>query len=294
MSSILPYILLFALICLSSFSFSCKKRVSSAPEEHSIPLVKAKQLTNQLIVRAAVNNQEGLFIVDTGATTCALSRQFAKKLDLRLKDQPSNSTVSNIESEIKSATINSLKIGNVVANNFKVVVVDLHHINKLTDEPIDGIIGIPLLSKLSALTIDYQNQLLILNTQQYLGDYTPFTLEQYQLFTNIVINEIPIKMKIDTGASGTIVEAATWELIKGSGTISEKVMAITNINKTTKKNHQLVSIDTLTLGDISVNDLTIRSDKLNLLGNNLLKRYLVTFVFNENKMYLQSTGNKHK
>lgn len=255
-------------------------------EKVDIPLVASNSLQNLLLVRASVNNKKGLFVVDTGANICALSQRFAKESGLTLNALSSQRLDTNVKSEIMLADVDMLKLGSSEFNDLKVAVLSLEHINQFTDTPIDGIIGMSLLKKNHTLTIDYKKSLLVLNSKRCQGHAAPLIMKDDALFTDMLVNGKATRMQIDTGSSVTMVDEKTWQLLKGNGTIREEVATTADINGANlKSTQQFIAIDMLTLGDVCIRDVSIRSGDNNLLGMDLIKRYAVTFAFDENKMY---------
>jgi predicted aspartyl protease len=96
-------------------------------------------------IHAEINGVRGLFLIDTGASHCVITRGFAQKAgfsELRRVDIPaaddtsSHSLISHVE---------SFKIGNNEYGNFDVFVYDLFNLNKCFNPGLDGIIGLNLL-----------------------------------------------------------------------------------------------------------------------------------------------------
>lgn len=255
--------------------------------ESNIPLVSMDKIINPLLVRASVNNEEGLFFVDTGANVCVLSQQFARRLGIVQGSFSSRQSNTNVKSELKIAKVNVLRLGKAVFEDFAVCVTDMNHINQLIDEPIDGIIGMSLLCRFS-FTIDYGNRCLVLNPRQCLGRVVPIMLESNALFVNVLADGQSIRMKIDTGSSQTSVDAEAWLTLRVGKVIQRRELHCLYINSYSVGDTEYISIKTLRLGDTRAKDLLVKSGRENILGMNLLKRYVVTFDFNQEKMYLNN------
>ena len=122
--------------------------------------------TNHIIIDAVVNNVDGKFLIDTGASNSCIdlikSEKF--KLNYRKSDEQASSATNEIKETFISKK-NSLLIGECYINDFDIILFNMKHvINSLLDKDeieIDGIIGADILIKYNCC-IDYkENKLLI-------------------------------------------------------------------------------------------------------------------------------------
>jgi predicted aspartyl protease len=122
--------------------------------------------TNHIVINAAVNNVDGIFLIDTGASNSCIDLNKSEKFKLnfgKYDEQASSAT-----NEIKDTYIskkNSLLIGEYHINDFDIILFNMKHIIKsLLDKDeieIDGIIGADILIKYDC-SINYKkNELLI-------------------------------------------------------------------------------------------------------------------------------------
>ena len=131
---------------------------------HSIPFKILS--TNHIIIDAKVNNLDGKFLVDTGASNSCIDLNKSDKF--KLNYGKSDEQASSATDEIKDTYIskkNSLLIGECYINDFDIILFNMKHVIKSLvnkDElEIDGIIGADILIKYNCC-IDYkENKLLI-------------------------------------------------------------------------------------------------------------------------------------
>lgn len=288
MKKIFVLLCLVPQLCLALQHGGFIPKHSPLTEEIRVPLT-VQDHSNYMLVHVSVNNEEGLFLLDTGANICALSQEFAKKLELKSEDLSSPKIQTNVTTGMQAGKVDVLKIEGAIFNDFNAVIVSLAHLNRSKDKPVDGIIGMNLLTLIPTITIDYKKQILTLNPQESHGKMVPVELAENLIYTNMVVDGQSIKMMIDSGASMTIVDPQTSDTLKERGKIQERqtvIAKIANINKAEKKEIQVLSINQLALGDLVVkNHSAYCLDAPNLFGMNFFKHYVVTFDFREKKMY---------
>lgn len=184
-----------------------------------LPLVRSQQ--NQLLVRVFINGKPTRLIVDSGApiTVIALDRRKHFKLTgiPAGADLPTRLQINGAFNDL--AIAHSFRLGALNVVDLPVVTTDLggpEHLSQSREEQeIDGILGIDILFATKAV-LDCQEQVLILKTDPKLSgrapgiDYRGFTAVPFQvtddfsLYVNAAINDMPAKLRVDTGASGTL------------------------------------------------------------------------------------------
>ena len=125
-----------------------------------------KTNTNHYQIHASINNIEGIFILDTGASnTCADLTQLEKFQLVSQKSQIKASSATDLMEETKISKKNRLQIGKWINKSSSLVLFDLNHINNALSErdiqKVDGIIGADTLKKGKAI-IDYEKNRLYL------------------------------------------------------------------------------------------------------------------------------------
>lgn len=130
----------------------------------NIPLVFTK--TNHFEVIAQLNDIEGRFILDTGASNTCVGFDCINHFNLISKDsevKASGAGATNMLTQISKK--NSLQVGNWEKKKVNIVLFDLTHVNSaltLHDAmPVHGIIGADVL-KTGKAVIDYDKKMLFL------------------------------------------------------------------------------------------------------------------------------------
>ena len=122
--------------------------------------------TNHYQIKAILNDIEGLFILDTGASnTCADLTQTEKFKLVSENSKIKASSATNLMQETKISKKNKLQVGKWNSKSCSVVLFDMNHINTALNErkiqKVDGIIGADTLKKANAI-IDYEKNRLYL------------------------------------------------------------------------------------------------------------------------------------
>ena len=125
-----------------------------------------KTNTNHYQIQASINNIEGIFILDTGASnTCADLNQLEKFNLISEKSEIKASSATDLMEETKISKKNKLQIGKWINKSASLVLFDLNHINNALNEreiqKVEGIVGADTLKKGKAI-IDYEKNRLYL------------------------------------------------------------------------------------------------------------------------------------
>ena len=124
--------------------------------------------TNHIIVDAAVNDVNGKFLIDTGASNSCidLNKSEKFKLNYELSDEQASSATDEIKDTYISKK-NSLLIDKYHINDFDVILFNMQHVIKsLLDKDeieIEGIIGADILIKYNCC-IDYRENKLVVKS----------------------------------------------------------------------------------------------------------------------------------
>ena len=115
--------------------------------------------TNHYQIKAILNDIEGLFILDTGASnTCTDLTQLEKFKLISETSKIKASSATDLMQETKVSKKNKLQIGKWISKSSPIVLFNMNHINKALNErevqKVDGIIGADTLKKGKAI-IDY-------------------------------------------------------------------------------------------------------------------------------------------
>ena len=124
--------------------------------------------TNHIVINAVVNDVNGKFLIDTGASHSCIDLNKSDKFKLNF--EKSDEQASSATDEIKETYIskkNSLLIEGCYINDFDIIIFKMKHIIesllKKDNIEIDGIIGSDVLIKKN-VSINYKNRKLFLES----------------------------------------------------------------------------------------------------------------------------------
>ena len=125
-----------------------------------------KTNTNHYQIQASINNIEGIFILDTGASNTCTDLNKSEKFNLiSEKSEIKASSATDLMEETKISKKNKLQIGKWINKSTSLVLFDLNHINNALNEreiqKVEGIVGADTLKKGKAI-IDYEKNRLYL------------------------------------------------------------------------------------------------------------------------------------
>lgn len=122
--------------------------------------------TDHLALKATLNNKEGLFILDTGASGTCVGMDAAIHFEMQEEETELKAAGAGAtEMDTRISENNTLRIGEWQCEGLKIILLDLSHVNTaLTgqdQQPVDGIIGADVL-RMAAGIIDYGEDVLYL------------------------------------------------------------------------------------------------------------------------------------
>lgn len=210
--------------------------------------IKFDLLAGLVIIKCLLDNEECLFILDTGAKITSLNSKY--KNDYEENKIESNVGAMMWVSNTKEEIISSLIIGNQKFENINTLIFDLSHVEKILalqtgrEIKIHGVIGFDILKKWDFM-IDYQKNEIIFN---YKIDEKEFYINKFKLSDHLIIieaniNEQKRNLILDTGANGNMFDENLFE-------------ELTNFNYLTnpqKQNYKVGNIDVNILSGIIKN-----------------------------------------
>ena len=192
--------LLFAAL-LPGTAVLCPTRAQEVvqPAPQTVPFeLKADFL---VVVKGEVGDLHSLkFIVDTGATYTVIDRRIADKL--LLHREPGKVMNFDREVPVEWAQIPPLRIGPVKVASSRVLVGKLDEYSSFA-EGIDGIIGLDILGRSKALTIDYQNRAICWQMSGNDANHLQRAAWNYYVVP-IVVQGRPLRLVVDTGLEGIV------------------------------------------------------------------------------------------
>ncbi|RED50533.1 retropepsin-like aspartic protease family protein [Seonamhaeicola aphaedonensis] len=122
--------------------------------------------TNHFEIKASINGQKGVFILDTGASNSCVDFEAVETFKLKAKDSLIKAAGAGAtDMETKMSNKNKIKIGKWRHDKVVLVLFNLTHVNTAlvnhNSKPVDGIIGADILKKGKAV-IDYDKKYLYL------------------------------------------------------------------------------------------------------------------------------------
>ena len=131
--------------------------------------VKLKLLkTNHYLLKACINEVEGKFILDSGASSSCICLSLENKFKIDSKENKikASSATSKME-DTRLSKNNTIELGKWRSTN-NLVSIDMTHINSVlkekVTESVDGIVGADVLKKSKAV-IDYESNKLYLKVK---------------------------------------------------------------------------------------------------------------------------------
>jgi hypothetical protein len=125
-----------------------------------------KTVTNHLEIKGQINDINGRFILDTGASNSCVGIDLQEYFKLEVQESEIKAAGAGaIGMETLESKKNSLLLGEWKINKFSLVLFDLSHVNSALEQheakSVHGIIGADILEKGKAI-IDYNKKLLYL------------------------------------------------------------------------------------------------------------------------------------
>ncbi len=112
--------------------------------------------TNHLEVVAKINQIEGRFILDTGASSTCIGNEMASHFKLEVEASEitaAGAGATNMETKLSKK--NTIQIGDWKKKNVSIVLFDLTHVNQALEQhnalPVHGILGADILKKANAI-----------------------------------------------------------------------------------------------------------------------------------------------
>ncbi len=270
--------------------------------------------SNLIIVPVTINGSDTLrFILDTGVSTTIITDP-AAVVKQKLKYSRQVKLVGAGDGQALVASVsggNTLKMGRMMATfqNLVVLEEDILKLSEVVGTPIHGIFGYEIFNNF-VVTIDFLNKELLLYSpksykyRSYKGDKYPIVVEDTKPYTSIMAlvendRTLPLKVMIDTGAGHALLldkydnrqiklpeKTIRTQLGRGlNGIISGDMGRIKKIKfgKHTLNNLIASYPDSLSFGM----KLSANTERQGNIGCELLRRFIVTFNYNEQYMVLK-------
>jgi len=277
--------------------------------------IKMEIVNNRPIITVKINElDEPLrFVLDSGSAVTVISDTTAKRLGIKEVARGGKARAIGGEGKfnIVYGFLNSLNIGDVQINKVPVYIRKFYN----RSEPIDGYIGISLISKFLT-TVDYGNQVFSLVRQEKKEnkktetDAIPSSADGLSIPLRITtsgflsgevkIDSVPeaLNFIIDTGASVSVVSSVTTKYYQLNRFIEPTIMRVFGAAGITE-NVTALSLPRLDFGlhsqekiqaavlDLEAINESSGFEQSGILGGNFLKNYRLTFDFVNVKVVLE-------
>ncbi|MBN2799830.1 MAG: aspartyl protease family protein [Deltaproteobacteria bacterium] len=195
------------------------------PDLVEVNMLRTGEGGNRVFVQATLPDGEpGLFMLDTGAATSALSRETAERLGLEIDRNWGTLEGLGGNSPFHRATLPTLALGDAIVHDVEVAVGVRGVPEKAGEMPLDGILGNNVLSYFVA-EFDYPSDTLALHRH---GTYrmprrsAPMLFEGGHILSTLEIDtpshRSTVFTQIDTGASGLVLSGSTGAGMEGDAT----------------------------------------------------------------------------
>ena len=243
-----------------------------------------------LLLPVMIEGKRFSFVLDTG---CAQSALDSSTFDLgKPRTFKRFRTPNGVIITVPQHAGPQMLLGNMRLPNRPVITADFAMLRKVTGQDIRGFLGMDYLKDF-VCRIDFDS-----GTVQFLRNRGPqpglpvrISREEDGPFVQARISGIgPVKFLIDTGyggrGSGDLVSKLMKELLARKQAIKANETLGTDVSGTIETS-LVAKLDNFTIGEISHRQLVFSQGTMNLLSLTYLSRYIVTFDFPNNMMYLQ-------
>jgi predicted aspartyl protease len=167
-----------------------------------------------MVVRGSAGPLKNLnFFVDTGTSLAILDSRVAKKLHLQ-EEESSSIVILGGRVQGKEANLPSLALGPVQQTDLEVVTADLSFFQKTLPVRVDGIVGFDVLGQVP-FVIDYSARVIRFGAAPALPVSVPLRLDAGLAVFDAEIDQTPVHLLFDTGASSLVLFSGVAALNSG-------------------------------------------------------------------------------
>ncbi|NGX52304.1 MAG: hypothetical protein KR126chlam5_00601 [Candidatus Anoxychlamydiales bacterium] len=322
--SFIRILLFIGFFCLSTSKGNCinsedQKKINLLYDDennYQLKIIQESILSFELYdtmillpVKLNDTEEEHLFILDTGATTCVLDQKLAKKLGIHKELEVSMTATGDNKKEktglMAFGTLKQVQIGNSVIEKIPVGILDFKH---FCDQA-EGIIGNNFL-KFFKIVIDYSNKKIILSNPKVSSIQSP-NLSRFEFKDKHGLVKVPIQIDnkelaigiIDTGANKTTIPTSLVEKLNYNeqNIIPKKGISgggAFGLHLPDYKSY-LSRLNTLKIGENEIKNFPMNvedsdhSEKITI-GYDLLSHFKVSIDYSRNEIALDPTAEPFK
>ena len=155
-----------------------------------------------VVVRGSLGKLEKRnFIIDTGTNPSVLDERIVRQLGL--SGSKERLRLVNREIDTTTVLIPNIRLGSISRESLPMLVQDLSFLQRKLGLRIDALIGLDLLGDRS-FQIDYASRRIIFGSTQAISGSVPFKSDPPLVTVEMMIENQPFRLLLDTGASGLI------------------------------------------------------------------------------------------
>ena len=249
------------------------------PDKSEVDLLTSttKGIKPLYFVKILVNDHEGLFVIDVGASNTCITNSFSNKIGL--EGDPLSANVNGAKAQISLVTIDTFKIGDAEFSDLYAVKSDLSHIIKGMKFQFDGILGCDILSTF-AFDLDFLRKKMTIYDHSIIKDGMngeDMLVERRRYYIPCTYNGHTAKFLIDTGANLTHITATDAKRCSLPIVAKGKSKKLTYKGERKYNTSKSATIDSFTCAQHEVKNVRVRIGEKNILGLNVLSNYILQF-----------------
>jgi len=270
-----------------------KEKTETADNVKTVPF---SVIEGMILVEASRNQQNGNYIIDTGAPTLVINEK--PTTDGYRAGRGISESLLTAE-----VTIKDFKWSGIHKTNMNAFKVDISHLEKVSGKKIEGIIGYDILKEVELL-VDYQTQTLqlipidnIKSVYQEPLAVIPFTMQAHLPVIKVKIGKKKLRLALDTASESNILNAKVLKKLAENSISNSEVGEIQGVDQQIKK-VQVATIQHTTIKDLAFDNMPYLFTDLShlksesdiyidgLLGYPFFKQKKIAINYKEQKIYI--------
>ena len=281
--------------CSSSWSTAIKK--GSIPDQTFHQSIPIEIKTGLLIVPVTIHGQEYKFIFDSGAPT-SISKEIQEKFKFKKVAKSHIVDTEGNRKKVNYVSVDTLFLGDVPLLDQTAFVGEFSSNPVIGCMKVDGIIGSNTMRSCNWTIDSFKKEILLFNSDVLISEdiySAPFTIDkQYDMLVDLEISNSKVRnIKIDYGSNGSLsLPKSAFEKLKDGGILTKTYSVIGQsqtgfIGEVKNVEYEISYIDTVYLGDCLFANVRLKGKGSGLLGNRLLRDYIVTIDWTKQMLYFE-------
>jgi hypothetical protein len=238
------------------------------------------------------------FLFDSGAPF-SISKKLQNEFGFKIITKGNIVDSDHNRKSVNWAQVDAIRIGDVDFLEQTAFIGDFDKNPLLKCLNIDGIVGSNFMRH-CIWTIDQKEMKLVLSNvidQQIIEESTkiPFTTDfQYNIFLDINIGDATVRnILMDYGSNGSIaLSEEIFSVLKNRDIIKRTILEKGNkqsgiIGKPVELNREITFVDSVVLGELTIDDVMSRTGETVSIGNKLMSRFKVTIDWKSKNLYFK-------